>query len=336
MCKIKPKTYLINRYGTLLCLMFILTYNFSIAQDFSYLYLQGDKKVPIYVKLEGTMMPRSSKNYALLSKLAPGPANIEILFQQNIYPATKFSILIPPNSKRAFIVQYKDSMVQLYDIEQGFFLKANNLLSEDKLPDSLMSSFVDTNKEISEPNGDKISTTLPTDAQTDTSTNKLDSISTDEVNTKTDQVQDANNTEVATSPKFINNIIFDNNANNNENNTEQTNPNVSSNNILEKNLNCPNSANTYTYNKILNELNRLTTEDQKVGLLTSFANKYCFSTEQIKVFLNSLSTDIYKYTLLKNIYNKTVDQQNYIYLKNHLQEDDFKTLFDQLLESNKQ
>ena len=64
----------------------------AMAQGFSYVYIQGDKQTPFYVKMEGEMLPRYGKDYSIISELAPGPINIEILFQQNKYPAEKFVI----------------------------------------------------------------------------------------------------------------------------------------------------------------------------------------------------------------------------------------------------
>jgi hypothetical protein len=43
------------------------------AEDdkFSYLYIQGDKQTPFYVKLEDAMQPRFGKNYCIIPKMAP-------------------------------------------------------------------------------------------------------------------------------------------------------------------------------------------------------------------------------------------------------------------------
>ncbi|MBL7711711.1 MAG: hypothetical protein JNL13_04575, partial [Chitinophagaceae bacterium] len=77
------------------------------AQGFSYIYIQGDKKTPIYTRVEGTMMPRYGKNYALLSRLAPGPLAVEVLFQQNEFPPLTFNIMVPESGKRAFVLNNK-------------------------------------------------------------------------------------------------------------------------------------------------------------------------------------------------------------------------------------
>jgi hypothetical protein len=105
------------------------------AEKWSYLYIQGDQKTPFYVKLDSAMQPRYGKNYNIIPKLAPGPIHIEILFQQNIYPSQQFNIRIPEDGYRGFLlVAGKDSSFQLYDLQQGFYLKANNDINDDHEP----------------------------------------------------------------------------------------------------------------------------------------------------------------------------------------------------------
>lgn len=92
------------------------------AQPFSYVYIQGDKETPFYVKLEGKMMPRYGKNYCILSELSGGPIHIEILFQQNVFPAQKFTINVPENGYRGFLLTKQGGSFALYDIQQKKYL----------------------------------------------------------------------------------------------------------------------------------------------------------------------------------------------------------------------
>lgn len=94
----------------------------AAAQPFSYVYIQGDKVTPFYVKMEGVMMPRYGKNYCILSELVPGPIHIEILFQQNIYPPQKFTIMVPKNGYRGFLLDKQDKGFVLYDLQQKRYL----------------------------------------------------------------------------------------------------------------------------------------------------------------------------------------------------------------------
>ena len=97
----------------------------SVAQPFSYVYIQGDKETPFYVKLEGKMMPRYGKNYCRLSELSPGTIHIEILFQQRVYPSQKFTINVPENGYRGFLLNKQGNVFALYDLQQKKYLGPN-------------------------------------------------------------------------------------------------------------------------------------------------------------------------------------------------------------------
>lgn len=92
------------------------------AQPFSFIYFQGDKETPFYVKLEGQMMPRYGKNYCILSELSPGPKHIEILFQQRTLPPQKFTINVPENGYRGFLLSKQGEAYVLYDLQQKKYL----------------------------------------------------------------------------------------------------------------------------------------------------------------------------------------------------------------------
>ncbi|MCW3123534.1 MAG: hypothetical protein JWQ38_3026 [Flavipsychrobacter sp.] len=92
------------------------------AQPFSYIYIQGDKQTPFYVKMEGKMQPRYGKNYSILSELNPGPVHIEILFQQRIFPSQKFTIEVPENGYRGFLLNRQGDSFALYDLQKKEYL----------------------------------------------------------------------------------------------------------------------------------------------------------------------------------------------------------------------
>ena len=95
------------------------------AQPFSYVYIQGDKNIPFYVKLEGQMMPRYGKNYCILSELSPGLIHIEILFQQHAFHPKKFTIRVPENGYRGFMLYKQDTTFVLYDLLAKKYLGTN-------------------------------------------------------------------------------------------------------------------------------------------------------------------------------------------------------------------
>ncbi len=94
----------------------------GFAQSFSYVYIQGDKQTPFYVKMEGVMMPRYGKNYNILSELKAGPIQIEILFEQHKYPPQKFTIMVPENGYRGLLLEKQETGFVLYDLLQKRYL----------------------------------------------------------------------------------------------------------------------------------------------------------------------------------------------------------------------
>jgi hypothetical protein len=122
------------RYISLILLL-ILTAVAAQAQSYSYVYIQGDKQIPFYVKLEGDMLPRYGKNYCIIPRLEPGVINIDILFQQNAYPAQHFVIKVPENGSRGFYLTQKSGTFSLYDLQQQFYLPAGNTEADDHAPE---------------------------------------------------------------------------------------------------------------------------------------------------------------------------------------------------------
>src|SRR6185437_11361514 len=80
------------------------------------------------------MQPRYGKNYCIIPHLATGIINIQILFQQNIYPPQKFTILVPDNGCRGFLLVKKGGGFSLYDLQQNFYLPAGNSVDDDHAP----------------------------------------------------------------------------------------------------------------------------------------------------------------------------------------------------------
>lgn len=118
----------------LLIYIFLPGIIYANGQGFSYVYIQGDKQVPFYVKLEDQMLPRYGKNHSIIAQLAPGPIHIQILFQQNMYPPQKFAIHVPENGFRGFLLMRKGDNFTLYDVQQQFYLPAGNSIEDDRAP----------------------------------------------------------------------------------------------------------------------------------------------------------------------------------------------------------
>ncbi|MES2703085.1 MAG: hypothetical protein V4649_10620 [Bacteroidota bacterium] len=96
-----------------------------IGQQSSYLYIQGDKKTPFYVKVDGRMAARYGKNHCILPVLHAGNMEIEILYQQNIYPPQAFTIAIPEHGHKAYMLNRQGNGYNLYDLEAKTYLDPN-------------------------------------------------------------------------------------------------------------------------------------------------------------------------------------------------------------------
>ena len=101
----------------------LITASVCCAQKQAFIYIQGDKATPFYVKLQGKMQPRYGKNYCIISGLPAGGQEIEILFQQNIYPPQAFSIPVAENGYRSLMLTKKDKEYELYDLATGSYIR---------------------------------------------------------------------------------------------------------------------------------------------------------------------------------------------------------------------
>lgn len=120
----------------LLLLNCIIACHYGIAQvsTYSYLYIEGDKETPFYVKMEGQMMPRYGQHYSILSNLDKGTTNIEILFQQNKYPTQVFKVKIPESGARGMqLRKVTETQFALYDLQTGNYILSGNKAEEDNI-----------------------------------------------------------------------------------------------------------------------------------------------------------------------------------------------------------
>lgn len=121
---------------SLICGILLLAQS-APAANYAYIYIEGDKQTPFYVKLEGQMQPRLGKNHCIISNLAAGVSYIEILFPQNAFPPQKFAINIPDGGNRGFVLQkVNDRQFALYDIQQKNYIVSGNKPEEDHLPEA--------------------------------------------------------------------------------------------------------------------------------------------------------------------------------------------------------
>jgi len=176
-----------------LCIFMYLT---ADAHGWSYIYIQGDKQIPFYVKLEGEMLPRYSKNYYIIPQLEAGPVHLQVLFQQNEYPAQNFTVLVPEGGARGFLLSRKDNTFALYDVQQRFYLYSGDN-GEDHLPEMISVKARETKP-------DPLPKTKNTNGQPEKAISK-----SGKDKTKTSSLTQAEKT-TANEPQFLEDVVLEN------------------------------------------------------------------------------------------------------------------------------
>lgn len=285
------------------------------AQAFSYVYIQGDKETPFYVKLEGEMQPRFGKNYCIISRLAPGPMNIQILFEQNKYPAQKFAFYVPENGSRAFLLTHNGGVFFLYDLQQRYYLVAGNKLSADHPKDAPNPYLAAANKETAS------ATPFSNDnIKNDTPQNTV----------KENVPVDKSVNETGDQPAFINNIVLNNDKVKTgkddivnipeDENTQPT-------GII--NSDCPHPMSENDFDELYMNMMQQSAGDRLSLLLDHL--KTCYSTEQVRLLAYNLSDDTERFTFLKQVYPHVSDQSNYYMLEHLFNTDEGKNAFQHLV-----
>ena len=295
--------------GMLIALLMVLTSLTKASADtFSYIYIQGDKQVPFYVKLEGEMQPRYGKNYCIIPKLAPGEVNIEILFQQNQYPPQKFTILVPANGYRGFMLTPKDGAYALFDLQQSFYLTPGNTADDDVAP------------KVKEP----VPVPEPTPVVAGGSTNNK---SRDNTKNKPDTKEPEIATQVNDgNPKFIDNIELNNERTFGE--SIETNPGAS-NTLTVTNSDCPKAINRTEYEEVLKKA-RSRNDDGRLKYLLEQTDR-CYSTTQVRALTRTLTKDPERYAFLKQVFPHVSDQANFADLETTLMSKEWKQYFQLIL-----
>lgn len=282
------------------------------AGGFSYVYMQGDKKTPFYVKFEDQMMPRYGKNYCIIPQLVPGEINVQILFQQNVFPAQKFTIVVPENGFRGFLLIQKDGVFSLYDIHQQFYLLPGNKAEDDRvMPYSSNETYL-----YKEPSAT---------AATTGSSNAADI-----------------RKKAGATPRFLPNIELNNErlvqaapgnavsetptTSIEEYGNERHEPaTLSAGNTYVTNSDCPFAMRDSEFEDLYNKV-KDKTEKVKLKYLLSKITE-CYSSNQVRILTEALSNDPEKYTFLKRIYPRVTDQYNFYMLESLLSTQEWKSYF---------
>jgi hypothetical protein len=282
------------------------------ADEFSYIYIQGDKQIPFYVKLEGEMQPRYGKNYCIIPKLAPGQVNIEILFQQNQFPAEKFTILVPANGYRGFMLTQKEGVYQLYDLQQGIYLTPGNSATDDVAPVVKQPVPVPAAPVVASTNTPRNNTV-----------NKPKPNTAKPVQKQPEVVKPVENNE----PKFIDNIELNNERSFGNENTAKTEEPDNTSAIT--NSDCPKPITRSDFEDVLSKAKNKNDGNRLKYLLGQ--TEACYSTMQVRALTRSLTKDPERYAFLKQIYPHVTDQANFPTLEATLTSKEWKDYFQLIL-----
>ena len=316
-----------------LLLLVLFAMQAAIAKDYAYIYIEGDKQTPFYVKLEGQMMPRLGKNYCILSNMDAGVSNIEILFQQNQFPPQEFVIKVPEGGSRGFLLKkVNDRQFALYDIQQGFYIVSGNNINDDRLvPNaSPAESTVVSNipAQTSAPSVDlpafvptakvKGAKAVKPEAASATSSNNRTFINDIELNTDAN-VPAATVPVVVTSPKKIKKgetIVSDTTQNlaaaeadefddaKKKDDSTLVAPGI-------PNSDCKTAMSNEAFEDFATKILDQTTDDDKLKVLMKSKDRSCFTTEQVRIIANNFETQSGRYEVARVLFSRTSDQDNY-------------------------
>lgn len=308
---------------TILFILLCLVSTISVeAKGFSYVYIQGDKEVPFYVKFEDQMLPRYGKNYNIIPQLAPGPINIQILFQQNIFPPQRFTIMVPENGFRGFLLLKKGDAFTLYDIQQQFYLQPGNKPEDDHAPAAnTADAFVYKTPPVTNTSTPTsiARNTQPVSGQNDGAPRFMSNIELNNERTvRNSPAQPVQEEE----PVYEEEITYGNNTTGNipETNTRPVEPGK-----MVANSDCPNAINNEDFEDLYKKVQDKNEKVKLKYLLSKMDD--CYTATQVRILTEALNNDPEKYTFLKRVYPRVTDQYNFPPHENLLSTEEWKSYF---------
>ncbi len=305
---------------TYITLLLLLLAGNTFANGFSYVYIQGDKQTPFYVKFEDEMMPRYGKNYCIISQLAPGPVKVQILFQQNIYPAQTFTIQVPENGCRGFLLTRKNDEFSLYDLQEQFYLPAGNSIDDDKIQGT---------KPVKE-----YQPAYPQPEQKVTNIAQLKAVEGEErVEQSVSKATPTNipenneptvNTKHVNGPEFVD-FEIDNNQKATNKGTVRTNDQYKG-QVSVPNSDCPKAIDLDFFEAIQKKATDKSDKNRLKYLLEKTEGN-CFTTNQARILARTLKNDPERYTFLKKVYSRITDQAKFPALESLLTTQEWKGYF---------
>lgn len=320
----------------------------SHAQN-AYFYIEGDQLTPIYVKVEGKMVNRLGKNYAIIPNLAAGYTHFEILFEQNKIPPQKFILEVPESGARGFVLnKVNDQQYALYDLEQKKFILAGNNIGDDYVLPSIAErhqeeqNFYQLGKEVSarevilqygQTNRETISTAKNKEALfiedvilNDESRNQK---TINHVRTPKQRIrytsEELEKSELAhLNENFEPHVPLKVKTTSSKHEIENELPPI-------PNTDCPSSMSNQEFEQVALKFLNLDDDTQKLRFLRRRSNKDCYSTEQVRILANNMESQSGKFEVVKMLYIQTSDQNQYPELEHLFESLYIKSAFKELL-----
>lgn len=305
----------------ILCVIAVIISAQAIAQTFSYVYIQGDKQTPFYVKFEDEMLPRYGKNYYIISELAPGPITLQVLFQQNIYPPQKFVIQVPEKGFRGFLLTKKEEQFFLYDIHQQFYLPAGNKAEDDHAPAIPEPQAV----VVTEPVEPVLEKPVPAPVKNKPAkpVKSVKPIVVKNTNKATVEKPDG-----VDGPQFMENVELGSG----KTPTQGTLPGgrVIKNKVAIVNSDCPKAIDNSAFQNLYKKVSNKSGTDRLKLLLEKL--DHCYTTNQVRIMAKLLADDAERFTYFKKVYAKVTDQSAFANLDKMLTSADWKQYFKELVQ----
>jgi hypothetical protein len=358
------------RYITAFLVSLVMMGQVTFAKNYSYVYIEGDKQTPFYVKLEGQMLPRLGKNYCIIPNLDAGITNIEILFQQNKFPAQKFVIRVPAEGSRGFVLQkVNERQFALYDMQQGIYLISGNTVDDDHAPVAGTASPVpvsnvpvstapvaasDQGTDIPAFTTEKKSRKKkPVKATEDTSgSEQKPATSTDnrfigDIELNADGTQKASGTEAlpdfntekkatASKKKPVKKAKHSD--------PEEQSLSAISDEIVDSvkqaapaveqgmpNTDCKSPMTSEDFENFALKILDKADDDARLKVLNKSKGRLCFTTEQVRIIANNLDTQSGRYEVARILYAQTSDQTNYPQLESLFKTNYLKNKFREII-----
>lgn len=349
--------------ATLLASIFLLA-QVSFAKSYSYIYIEGDKQTPFYVKLEGQMLPRLGKNYCIIPNLDAGITNIEILFQQNKYPAQKFVVKVPAESSRGFILQkVNDQQFALYDMQQGIYLVSGNTADDDQVPapsqvaeapvsntpQATQSNTIDQSEDLpafgAGKNTKKKKAVKPVQEETVKETVSENDRFIADIELNADGTRKVSGAEPI--PEFGGEKpVAKKKAGkkSKKENTEEVSLAAINDEIADEtthtkpadqglpNSDCKSPMSSEDFENFALKILDKTDDDARLKALNKNKGKLCFTTEQVRIIANNLDTQSGRYEVTRILYSQTSDQDNYPRLESLFKTNYLKGKFREIIE----